>query len=173
MADEPVSRERITALEARLQRLEDQQAIAQVVASYGPAVDGGDAGATAALWFEDGVFDVVPYFTLEGRDAIAGMVDGDGHQSLIRNGCGHVLTAPKVVVDGDRARAWNHALNIRWDEATDRFWVARVSANEWELRRGDDGWHVVRRTNINLDGDEGPRALFRRSTVDEPDGGTR
>lgn len=171
MVDEPVSNERIAALEARVQRLEDQQAIAQLVASYGPAVDGGDAEATAALWSEDGVFDIVPYFTLDGREAIAGMVDGDGHQSLIRNGCGHVLTAPKVVVDGDRGWAWNHALNIRWDEAADRFWVARVSANEWELRRTDDGWQVVRRTNINLDGDERPRALFRHGTVDEPGGG--
>ena len=51
------------------------------------------------------------------------MISGDGHQSLIGNGCGRVLTAPKVVVDGDQARAWNYTFNIRWDKAADRFWI--------------------------------------------------
>jgi SnoaL-like domain len=78
------------------------------------------------------------------------------------NGCGHVLTAPKIVIDGDEARGWNYALNIRWDREVERFWIARVSANEWHWRRGPDGWHTVRRTNVNLDGDELPRSLFRR-----------
>lgn len=170
MVEEPVSSARIAALEARLQRLEDEQAISQLVASYGPAVDAGDAAAAAALWAEDGIFDVVPYFVLEGHAGIAGMVNGEGHQWLIHNGGGHVLTAPKVVVDGDRAFAWNHALNVRWDADADRFWIARLSANEWELRRDPEGWRVVRRTNVNLDGDERPRALFQRSTLDAPGG---
>jgi SnoaL-like domain len=51
----------LAALAARVQVLEDQQALAQLVASYGPAVDSGSADATADLWFEDGVFDVVPH----------------------------------------------------------------------------------------------------------------
>jgi len=158
----------LVALAARVQVLEDQQALAQLVASYGPAVDSGSADATADLWFEDGVFDVVPHFELVGHEGIAGMVLGEGHQGLIRNGCGHVLTAPKIVVDGDEARGWNYALNIRWEPELERFWVARVSANEWHWRRGPDGWRTVRRTNVNLDGDEFPRSVFRRS-VESPE----
>ena len=164
MVDETALEARLAALETRVRELEDREALAQLVASYGPAVDSGEAAAAAALWADDGVFDVVPYFELVGHDGIAGMVDDDGHQSLIHNGCGHVLTAPKIVVDGDRARGWNYAFNIRWDADTDRFWIARLSANEWAFRRDSDGWRVVRRTNINLDGDERPRALFRNST---------
>ena len=165
MQDDERALEEIAALVARVQVLEDQLALAQLVASYGPAVDSGSAEAAADLWFEDGVFDVVPYFELVGHDGIAGMVNGEGHQSLIHNGCGHVLTAPKIVVDGDEARGWNYALNIRWDSAEDRFWVARVSANEWQWRRGPDGWRTVKRTNVSLDGDEVPRSVFRASTA--------
>ncbi len=169
MVDASNLESRLGQLETRVRELEDRDALAQLVASYGPAVDSGEASAAAALWSEDGVFDVVPYFELVGHDGIAGMVDDDGHQSLIHNGCGHVLTAPKVVVEGDYARGWNYAFNIRWDAEADRFWIARLSANEWEFRRDRDGWHVVRRTNINLDGDERPRNLFRNSTT--PHGG--
>ncbi len=155
---------RLQALEARVRELEDRDALAQLVASYGPAVDSGDADAAASLWSDDGVFDVVPYFELVGREGIAGMVNDEGHQSLILNGCGHVLTAPKLSIDGDHARGWNYAFNIRWDADADRFWIARLSANEWEFRRDGDSWRVARRTNINLDGDGRPRALFRNST---------
>jgi SnoaL-like domain len=169
MVDESHLEVRLGEMEARVRELEDRDELAQLVASYGPAVDSGAAVAAAGLWSEDGVFDVVPYFELVGHEGIAGMVNDGGHQSLIHNGCGHVLTAPKVVVDGDEARGWNYAFNIRWDGAADRFWIARLSANEWEFRRDRDGWRVVRRTNVNLDGDERPRALFRNST--EPHGG--
>ncbi|MBE3201678.1 nuclear transport factor 2 family protein [Frankia sp. CH37] len=144
--------------------LEDQVAISQVIARYGPAVDSGSAAAAAALWADDGVFEVPPYAVWTGHAQIAGMVDGAGHQELIANGCGHVLTAPLVSVDGDEARAWNYAMNIRWDAGQDRFWVARVSANLWHLRRGPAGWQVTHRTNRSLDGTEEARALFRPST---------
>jgi hypothetical protein len=151
---------RLQQLEARLRVVEDHTALSQLVASYGPAVDSGSADAAAGLWREDGVFDVAGYFELAGHEGIAGMVNGDGHQALIHDGCGHVLTAPRLVVDGDDAKGWNYAFNIRWDAPADRFWIARLSANEWTFRRGAEGWRVVRRTNVNLDGSQLPRDLF-------------
>jgi hypothetical protein len=150
--------DRLAALEARVRVLEDHEALAQLVATYGPAVDSG-----AADWFDDGVFDVAGVFELVGHEGIAGMVNSDGHQALIHHGCGHVLTAPKLAIDGDVAQGWNYAFNIRWDAETDRFWIGRLSANEWTFRRGPDGWHVVRRTNVNLDGSEMPREVLRRA----------
>jgi hypothetical protein len=92
------------------------------------------------------------------------MVEGEGHQSLIMNGAAHVLTSPRIVIDGDEARGWSYALNIRWDAEEERFWVARVSANGWRWRRGTDGWRIVYRVNRNLDGTEEPRAVLRGST---------
>lgn len=147
-------------LAARVRKLEDQAEIGQLIARYGPAVDSGNGAAAAELWTEGGAYDAPPYRTWTGRDEIAGMVAGPGHQSLIRHGAAHVLTAPVITVDGDDARAWNYALNIRWDPEQQRFWVFRVSANSWRLHREPGGWRVLRRTNRNLDGSPESRALF-------------
>jgi hypothetical protein len=150
----------VEALAARVRALEDQIEIMQLVAQYGPAVDSGSGAATAALWTDDGIFDAVPHRRMRGRDDIVDMVHGDGHQSLIRDGCGHVLTVPHIVVDGDTATGRSYALNIRWDAAAGRFWVARVSANSWRWVRTPHGWRVAERINANLDGTAEHRVLL-------------
>ena len=154
----------VAALSARVQHLADEVAIGQLIARYGPAVDSGAATASAALWAEDGVFAAPPHGAWTGHDEIAGMVNGDGHQALILNGAAHVLTAPLIAVDGDEATAWNYALNIRWDATQDRFWVARVSANRWDLRRRSGRWEITHRVNRALDGSPEPRAVLAEPT---------
>ena len=156
----------VAALAARVQDLDDQASITRLIARYGPAVDSGSADAAAALWAEGGVFAAPPHGTWTGHDEIAGMVEGSGHQGLILNGAAHVLTAPLIAVDGDQATAWNYALNIRWDAANDRFWVARVSANRWQLQRSSTGqWQITDRTSRTLDGAAEPRALFAETAA--------
>jgi len=152
--------ENIAALQARVQQLEDHLEITQLVAQYGPSVDSGSAEATADLWTQDGSFDAVGAITMHGHEQIAGMVRSQGHQDLILHGCGHVLTVPHVVVDGDEARGRSYALNIRWDAEEQRFWVARLSANTWHWVRTDDGWKVKERVNANLDGTPEHRAVL-------------
>ena len=77
-------RQTVDALQARVKSLEDHLEITQLVAQYGPSVDSGSAGATAALWTEDGTFDAVNAMQMRGQAQIAGMVwSGDGHQGLI------------------------------------------------------------------------------------------
>jgi ketosteroid isomerase-like protein len=155
-------------LAAKVRALEDQVEITQLVAQYGPAVDSGSGQAAAALWTQDGTFDAVPHLQMRGRDDIAGMVHGGGHQSLIRNGCGHVLTVPHVVVEGDHATGRSYALNIRWDAAAGRFWVARVSANTWRWVRTPQGWRISERVNANLDGTAGHREMLAPSAAGLP-----
>jgi len=150
----------VAALLDRVRLLEDHLEITQLVAQYGPSVDSGSPEATAALWTEDGTFDAVGSISMHGRAQIAGMVESDGHQDLILNGCGHVLTVPHVHVDGDEAEGRSYALNIRWDEAQQRFWVARVSANTWKWARTTDGWRITERVNANLDGTPEHRAML-------------
>jgi ketosteroid isomerase-like protein len=161
----------VTELAARVRQLEDQLAITQLVSRYGPAVDSGSSQAAAELWTDDGVFEVPPYAVWTGRDDIAGMVDGEGHQELIHNGGAHVLTVPHVTIDGDEAQGWSYALNIRWDPGQERFWLARVSANGWHWRRTPEGWRIAHRVNRNLDGSDEPRDVLRGST--EAEGGER
>ncbi len=142
----------VSELQARVRRLEDQREIEQLVARYGPAVDSGSDRAAAALWTVDGTFDAVGALEMQGREEIADMVRSDGHQGLIKNGCGHVLTVPHVVVDGDEAVGRSYALNIQWDGDAGRFWIARLSANTWRWVRTPDGWRISERVNANLDG---------------------
>jgi hypothetical protein len=156
----------VQALAARVRDLEDHLEIAQLAAQYGPAVDSGSADATAALWTEDGTFDAVGAIEMHGQDEIAAMVHGEGHQNLIRNGCGHVLTVPHIAVEGDRAIGRNYALNIRWDAEAQRFWVARVSANRWRFARTPAGWRVTERINANLDGTPEHRQLLAPNPTD-------
>ncbi len=150
----------VAALEARVSLLEDHLAVTQLVAQYGPAVDSGSAEAAAGLWTEDGIFDAVGAMEMHGREQIAGMVRTQGHQDLITNGCGHVLTVPHVAVDGDEAEGRSYALNIRWDPDAQRFWVARLSANTWRWVRTPDGWRVAERVNANLDGTPEHRGML-------------
>jgi hypothetical protein len=147
-------------LAAKVRALADQIEIMQLVAQYGPAVDSGSGEAAAALWTEGGAFDAVPFLRMRGRDDIAAMVGGEGHQSLITNGCGHILTVPHIVVDGDQATGRSYALNIRWDAGAARFWVARVSANTWRWVRTPKGWRIAERVNASLDGTAGHRDIL-------------
>ena len=154
MSDSDVEELRATVerLAGQVRALEDQVEIMQLVAQYGPSVDSGRGEVTAALWTEDGSFDAVPVWEMRGRDDIISMVHGPGHQRLIHNGVGHVLTVPHIVVDGDQATGRSYALNIRWDAAADRFWVARVSANTWKWVRTPAGWRIAERVKAPLDG---------------------
>ena len=157
---------RIEKLEQRIQELEDHRDITQLVAQYGPAVDSGSADEAAGLWTENGIFEAVGAITMRGQDEIAGMVRGAGHQDLILNGCGHVLTVPHVHLDGDEATGRSYAMNIRWDVAAQRFWVARVSANTWRWVRTPAGWKIADRVNANLDGGAEHRGILAPAAED-------
>ncbi len=142
----------VAQLGARVRQLEDHVEITQLVAQYGPSVDSGSAEAAAQLWIESGTFDAVGAMDMHGHDQIAEMVHSAGHQALISNGCGHILTVPYIRLYGDQAEGRSYALNIRWDREAQRFWVARVSANTWKWTRTDGGWRISHRVNANLDG---------------------
>jgi hypothetical protein len=114
MSEADELRATVGRLADRVRALEDHVEIMQLAAQYGPAVDSGSGEAAAALWTEDGVFDAVPHLRMRGRDDIIGMVCGDGHQSLLSGGCGHVLTVPHIVVNDDEATGRSYALQLRW-----------------------------------------------------------
>ena len=155
--------ETVRALEERVTRLEDQLALYRLISAYGLSVDSGTGEATAALWTEDGVYDF-DSSRLNGRAEIAGMVQSEGHQSLIRNGAAHVLALPLLSIDGDTAVATGYSRVYRREG--DSFGVWRVSANRWEFVRGPDGWHATSRVNHMLDGSETARAILRRGVAD-------
>lgn len=151
--------DRIAQLEARLQRLEDERAIAQLIASYGPLVDAGAAEEVAALWEATGIYDVDEVY-LDGHDQLVAMVSNPPHQDWIAGGCAHVVGPAHVVVTGDAAVAVCHSLMVVREDG--RFVVRRATANHWELSRTSAGWRATRRTNRVLDGrSESPQLLLQ------------
>jgi hypothetical protein len=104
--------ERLAALEQRLRLVEDELAIGRLMASYGPLVDGGDAGAVSGLWADDGEYDVESWH-MRSRADVAEMMRSPAHQGLISRGAAHFLGPVCVDIDGGDAIAVCESIVIR------------------------------------------------------------
>ena len=155
---------RLDRLERRVQALEDELAIIRLVASYGPLVDAGDADAVAALWAEDGTYDVEGW-QMTSRDDVRAMVGSDGHQGLIEGGCSHFLGPAHVTLHGDEAVAVCESVLVRHREGG--FSVRRAGANHFVLTRGPEGWLIQARTTRALDGSREARDLLAKGARGE------
>ncbi|NLG46903.1 nuclear transport factor 2 family protein [Gordonia sp. (in: high G+C Gram-positive bacteria)] len=151
--------ERLAALEKRLHDVEDQLAITDLIYRYGPAIDTGSVDDVLALFTDDGVYDVDTGI-LSGADEIAAMVTGDMHQGLIRRGCGHVMSAPQIRVEGDEATVVSYSQLVLRNANSKDYSVLRTTVNYWQLVRTDDGWRIAHRTARKADGTAEVRALL-------------
>ena len=152
--------QRLAEVEQRLRQIEDERAIARLIASYGPLVDAGDAQATAALWHAEGTYDVENWL-MNGREDIAAMVSSSGHQELIARGCVHFLAPAVVTVTGDEAVAVCESTLLV--KQGDQYRVARGGANYFHLKRvaqSPGQWQIVKRITRLLDGGAESRALL-------------
>ena len=89
----------MSSLEQRLQRLEDEQAILDVLYAYGHSLDYGRRDEWLGCWTEDAVL-AWPHETFEGREAIGRAFDGHTHAPEAFHK--HFLVEPRVRVDGRR-----------------------------------------------------------------------
>ena len=161
-----------TDLDVRIRRLEDESAIQRLVMSYGPAADAGRSNFAAALWLEDGEYDWdangEPH---RGSEAVDSMLQTDAHRQLMSEGVAHFGGPLLVEVDGDLATAINYSLIMRRDGQ--RFYLWRVSAVRWDLKRSGSTWRVRRRTNRLLDETGAGRELFGTALHELFPGGPR
>jgi ketosteroid isomerase-like protein len=160
-------KERLAALEQRLRRVEDELAISRLMASYGPLVDAGDGDAVAALWAEDGEYDVDGWH-MRSRADVAAMVRSPAHQGLIGRGSAHFLGPVCVDVDGDHAVAVCESILVRHNDDDGGYRVWRAGANHVTLRRTAAGWRIVKRTTRALDGSEQARELLAAGALGRP-----
>jgi SnoaL-like protein len=149
---------RLQALEARVRLLEDQLAIYQVMAAYGPAADAGATDQAVALWTDDGAYDLHAR-VMVGHEDIARELEGEWHQGLIGRGSAHIVSMPRVEIAGDKAVATCHSRLYRREGDGD-YRVISCSANHWEFTRGPQGWRVTRRVSRQLDGSAESHAVL-------------
>src|SRR5438132_2041368 len=100
-----------SAIEARLQLLEDKLALYQSLSAFDPVVDGGGEEAAAAFFTQDGsyVMDAPGVPPAIGRDAVLKIYESDMHRAAVREGVSHMLGFPHLKIDGDRAHAITYA----------------------------------------------------------------
>lgn len=142
-----------TALEQRLQKLEDELAVRNVIVRYGLAADAGDIEAARALFTDDTVYEcgapdtgrsddegfAQDTLTMEGLNAILSMLQGPQHQSMLPN-CAHTNGPLDVSVNGLEARATGYSrLYLREGED---FRLLRVAVNTWHLRKQEGQWKI-------------------------------
>lgn len=151
-------REQLAELTAQVAALQDQQAIYQLIASYGPAVDSLSGELLAGMWAPDGVYDAGGSEPFVGREAVVNLIDSDMHREFHQAGCAHVLSLPIIRLAGDRATAVNHSRV--YVHSGSEWRLARVSSNHWTLRKCGGRWEVELRTNRLLNGDPGAAALL-------------
>lgn len=143
----------------RLRRLEDERDIRRLIASYGPAVDAGDANAAAGLWATDGVYDVDGW-RMQSRADVHSMVSSRAHQKLVATGCSHFLGPCVVTVDDNEAVAVCESLVLVRDGDGYRVW--RATAHHFVLSRNDGQWQITTRTSRVLDGNPDAHTLLTK-----------
>src|SRR4029077_7635096 len=98
--------DRLADLEARVQRMEDREAIQMLFMRYRECLDEKDFSGYAALFATDGEF-AAAVGNAKGRAGIQEVVGGM-RGSLLTAVAGdylHVVVNPEIAVDGDRAKA--------------------------------------------------------------------
>ena len=144
------------ALLKRLETLEDEKRVRDLLTRYAFTVDCGDEEAMARLYSPDCVVYIDDRITLRGAE-VRQIVLGEAHQSILPN-CSHLMGPFVVEVDGDSATATGYAIVCVKEEAGSRIW--RQSYGRWELKKTGGKWLVAKRWSRSV-GREDAHDLFR------------
>ena len=132
-------------LEARLQALEDREAIGALLAEYRRALDAKDFVAYADLFGDDGEF-VIDGRTVRGRAEILAMLAELQSTGALSEAAGddrHLVANVQIAVDGDRATAQSTWVYLTREG--DGPHLALVGHYDDVLRRTAAGWRFARR----------------------------
>ena len=138
--------------EDRLNRVEAELAIRNVIALYGLAADCGDVDTALSCHTADAVYVVSDPnagrgagsgdLKLIGHDAIANMLTSDMHQSLLPN-CAHTVGPLVVTVTGESAAALGYSRV--YNKTGDIPILMRLAFNQWMMQKVDGNWQIARR----------------------------
>ncbi len=132
-------------LAARVQRLEDLEAINQLFIDYGRHLDAGRFEEYGALFAEDGELLVGPMGRAKGPAQITEMMSA-ALASQVGDSF-HIISSPMIDLDGDRATS-----SVMWTVAKrgedGMAEVQMVGRHEDELIRTDEGWRFKKRRGL-------------------------
>jgi hypothetical protein len=195
MTDNADLEARVAALEARVQELEDDRAIRDLLARYGFTADNCQDEAFTELYTADGAirvaanakareaFGVGEWIEYENRDGIHRFITHPkGHHRPELYGRSMHLQGNNLVtyVDGDEAVASSYQVAIAVDADGTR--VLSAGNNQWQLRKVDGSWLIRERRGAylgddkfttNLEVEDARRAAPERRRAEEPDGSDR
>jgi uncharacterized protein (TIGR02246 family) len=126
----------------RVRRLEDMAAIHQLFIDYGAYLDARDFDAYSALFAEDAEVLLGPMGRAKGRDNIKALMEGtlSGSQAASF----HLISSPRVTLDGDTATA-----RVMWTvispDGSGRPQVGMLGHHRDQLVRRDGRWYFLRR----------------------------
>jgi hypothetical protein len=147
--------QQMPALEARLCELEARLAIMQLEAQYAHSWDAGDAAGWAALFTEDGVFDLASVGN-QARRVVSGRA---GLAAFCREINGfykglHFMHLPALRIDGDSARGLVHFQWLGLYRPSSTFHGQRHVTGYYDVtyRRVDGSWHMQYRLEKTVSG---------------------
>ena len=115
-------------------RAEDRDDIRQLLAEYNHAIDHADDERWAALFTEEGTFDM-------GRDPVVGREGLRKFAASMPPGMRHVVANEVIDVDGDDAQVRAYVMLYGGSPPS----LAMMGEYEDTLRRTADGWRFARR----------------------------
>lgn len=134
----------ITALQGRLQRLEDLQEIQQLCLAYGRLLDQRDFHAYAQLFAEDGEILLGPVARARGRAEIEATMARALGPAGPTSGV-HIIGIPVVQLDGDTATAETQWASAGLGADGDKAVLGMIGRHVDELVREDGRWRFKRR----------------------------
>jgi hypothetical protein len=161
-AQEPASDD----LAQRIQRLEDERTILQLIDLHGMLSDAGPAEGFAELYAEDCFVDLgelmVPgtKTVIAGRDRLLAQIYLDPDHRAAEGRTQHLRAGPQIIhIDGDDAAAVTYAVTT-FLQAERTAKIIVTGFNFWTLARIARRWRFTRRVARRL-GDDDVLALFR------------
>lgn len=156
-------------LEDRLDRVEAELAIRNVIARYGMAADCGDIDTALSCHTSDAVYVVSnpdagrggdgADLELIGHGSIKDMLTSDRHQSLLPD-CAHTVGPLVVNVTGNTASVLGYS-RVYHDQK-----LMRLAVNKWVMQSEGRTWKIARRESRVMD-EGAAQALLKRGLSDD------
>jgi len=145
IAQQPVQAGDLESLAARVQMLEDREAIRSLILAYGEAHDGRDYRAFSELFAAEGEW-VGGLGSAQGPEAIFELMDETIGHNPQPGGSGtyHVMTNEQIVIDADRASATTKWIYVTPGDDGSPKWVFLGHYDD-EFIRENGTWKFLRR----------------------------